>query len=220
MLSQYSLTLAHLLFIITHPYLSESSFHFMSMRLSMLCVSHSYLTPSRVSSFHCSFHHFIVFIIISLFISSYVNALGHLVCFTLLNNPCRVSLFHCSFYYIPMTLAIKCILHSYLIFIGFYYFIAYILGSLIFKRMLDLWVYTYKPWSIIHHSFKWFVSSYDYVVQHLCILYVWQDLHFDLSRHHYSWIVNGRMTYESIRNFVMGTRLQIPWTTLYVFLFI
>ena len=28
----------------------------------------------------------------------------------------------------------------------------YILGPLIFERMLDLWVYTYKPWDFIYSS--------------------------------------------------------------------
>ena len=65
--------------------------------------------------------------------------------------------------------------------------------------MLDLWVYTYKPCGFIHSSFKWFISSYDYVVQHLCFLYVCQDLNFNLSRQHYSWRFNSRTTYISIQ---------------------
>ena len=124
------------------------------------------LNPSRVLSFHCSFHHFFIYFIISLFISSYANAHGHLVCLTLLLNRFRL-----------------------------HHFITYILGSLTFKRMLDLWVYNYKPWSFIHSLSKWFIFIQDYVVQDLCILYVCQDLDVDLSRQHYSWIFNSRMTY-------------------------
>ena len=86
--------------------------------------------PFRVSYFHCSFHHFLVDFIISLLISSCANALGHLVCFTLLLNPSRVTYFHYSFHHL----------------------ITYILGSLIFKRMLDLWVYTFKACGFIHSS--------------------------------------------------------------------
>ena len=113
------------------------------------------LNPSRVSSFHCSFHHFFVHIIILFFISSYANALGHLVCFTLLLNPSRVSSFHCSFHYffvhfiISSFILIMCqctwpfsVLPSYLTLLVLHHFITYILGSLIFKCMLDLWVYT------------------------------------------------------------------------------
>ena len=113
------------------------------------------------------------------------------MCFTLLLNPSRVTSFH-----------------------------TYILGSLIFRRMLDLWVYTYKPWGFVHISFKLFISSYDYVVQDLCILYVCQDLDFDLSRQHYSWIFNSHMTYVSIRNLGKGTRFSNPLKKLTFFLFI
>ena len=55
------------------------------------------------------FHHFIVHFLISLFISSYDKALVHLVYLALILNPSRV-----------------------------HHFITYILGSLIFERMLDL----------------------------------------------------------------------------------
>ena len=51
------------------------------------------LNPSRVSSFHCSFQHFI-------FHFTCANALGHLVCFTLLLNPSRVTYFHYSFHHL------------------------------------------------------------------------------------------------------------------------
>ena len=153
-----------------------------------------------------------------MFISSYPNALGHLVCFTPLFTPSRVSSFHCSFHHFIVhfkicqcTWPFYCILHSYLTLLGFHHFITYILGSLTFKRMLDLWVYTYKPWGFIHSSFNWFISSYDFVVQYLCILYIFQDLGFDLRREYYFRTFNSRMTYVSISNLGKGTRFRIPW---------
>ena len=86
------------------------------MHLAIQYVSHPYLT-------FVGFHHFTVYFLISLFISSYANALGHLVYLTLIFNPSSI--------------------HN---------FITYILGSLTFECMLDLWVYTYKPWGFIHSS--------------------------------------------------------------------
>ena len=86
MLSPHSFTLAQLLFIITHTFLCECSFHHMPIHLAIYVLL--LLNPSSFSSFD--------YIII---ISSYANALGHLVCFTLLLNLSRVSLFHCSFHH-------------------------------------------------------------------------------------------------------------------------
>ena len=57
------------------------------------------------------------------------------------------------------------------------------------------------------------------MVQDLCVLYVYQDLDFDLSRQHYSWIFNSRMTYESILILGKWTRFQIPGTALTFFSF-
>ena len=52
------------------------------------------------------------------------------------------------------------------------------------------------------------------MVQDLCILYICQNLDFNFSRKHYSWISNSHMTYVSIQKFGKGTLFQIPWTTL------
>ena len=60
----------------------------------------------------------------------------------------------CSSHHMPMHSAIKCISHSYLTLLWFLHLVTYILGSLTFKRMLDLWVYTHNPRGFIHSSFK------------------------------------------------------------------
>ena len=54
----------------------------------------------------------------------------------------------------------------------------YILGPLIFERMLDLCVYTYKPWGFIYNSlsdsyFPKIMCYKTYVSQDLCILYIY-----------------------------------------------
>ena len=100
MFSPHSLTLAHLLFKITHPFLRECSFHHMPMHLAIWCVSHSYLTL-------LGFHHFIVHFIISLFILSFHYSFHHfivhfIICqrtwlfsvFYTVFNHSRVSSFH------------------------------------------------------------------------------------------------------------------------------
>ena len=45
-----------------------------------------------------------------------------------------------------------------------------------------------------------------------------RDLDLNLSRCHYSWEVNSRMTYLSIRNLGKGTQVWTPWTVLIFFL--
>ena len=84
---------------------------------------------------------------------------------------------------------------------SFLHFITYILGSLIFARMLKLCVYTYKPWGFIYSSLSdsYFPKNMHYKTYVSCI-YV-MILIFDLSRWHYSWIFYSRMTYVSIRRF-------------------
>ena len=143
MLSPHSLTLAHLLFIITrlvnvHSIICQCTCHLVCFTLL--------LNPCRFSLVHYSFHYFFVHFIISLFISSYANALGHLVCFT----PFLPLL---GFHHFVVHFIISLIISSFIV-----HFITYILGSLIFKHMLHLWVYTYKPWGFINSLFKWFLS--------------------------------------------------------------
>ena len=49
---------------------------------------------------------------------------------------------------------------------------------------------------------------------------MYQDLDFYVSRQHYSWRFNSRMTYASIRNLGMGTQYRIPYITLTFFSYI
>ena len=107
-----------------------------------------------------------------MFISSYVNGLGYL-----------------------------CVSHSYLTLLGFHYFNTYILGSLISKCMLDLWVYTYTSWGFIHSSVSdYYFPKIMYYKTYVSCIYA-KILIFDLSRWHYSWIFYSRMTYASINKF-------------------
>ena len=103
---------------------------FMWMFISSYANALGHLSVSHSYLTLLGFHRFIVHFIISLLISSYANALGHVVYLTLVLNRSRVS----SFYYIH--LRFSC-----------------------FNYMLDLWVYTYKPWGFIHCFLKWFISS-------------------------------------------------------------
>ena len=87
---------------------------------------------------------------------------------------------------------------------SFLHFITYILGSLIFERMLDLCVYTYKPWGFIYSSLSdsYFPKIMHYKTYVSCIYA--KVLIFDLRRWYYSWIFHSRMTYVSIRRFGHG----------------
>ena len=119
------------------------------------------------------------------FISSYANALGHLVCSTLIFYPYRVS----SFRYIH--LRFTC-----------------------FTRMLDLWVYTYKPWGFIHNLFMWFMILWYKTYN--CCMYA-KIIDFDLCRQ-YHLNIYSRMNYVSMPKLGKGTRFWIHWTTV-TFLF-
>ena len=83
----------------------------------------------------------------------------------------------------------------------FLHFITYILGSLIFERMLNLCVYTYKPWGFTYNSLSdSYFPKIMYYKTYVSCIYT-KILIFDQSRLHYSWIFYSRMTYVSIRRF-------------------
>ena len=100
---------------------------------------------------------------------------------------------------------------------SFLHFVTFILGSLIFERMLDLWVYTYKPWGFIYSSLSdSYFPKIMYYKTYVSCIYT-KILIFDLSRWHYSWIFYSRMTYVSIRRFGHGTQILNHLDIIYIF---
>ena len=73
-----------------------------------------------------------------------------------------------------------------------------------FERMLNLCVYTYKPWGFVYSSLSdSYFPKIMYYKTYVSCIYT-KILIFDQSRLHYSWIFYSRMTCVSIRRFGHG----------------
>ena len=125
----------------------------------------------------------------------------------------------CSFHHMPMHLAIQCVSHSYFTFLGLHQFITFILGSLTFKRMLDFWLHTYKPWGFIRSLSKWFLFTQDYPrlcgtrLRHLEDLPRYWFLSLEAA------LIKYLFTYDLCVNTELskGTRFSILWTHFILF---
>ena len=100
---------------------------------------------------------------------------------------------------------------------SFLHFITYILGSLIFERMLNLCVYTYKPWGFIYSSLSdSYFPKIMYYKTYVSCIYA-KILIFHLSRWQY--FLNILLTYDLCINTEVWTREPKFWIIWISFIF-